>query len=149
MRNAASDGEQANRHQDTQHQYTLVMQSCGTQVAAASKRTGLAHPANGNGGMRSSTDFSLASASAQGYHNSYNYCVCARIRLYICPHTSFHLPRRLPKVLLHYVSAYVCVRILVYVSSCCYIFPSASIQTHTYTHQYKGCFHATSTSMNC
>jgi hypothetical protein len=99
--------------------------------------------------FRGITAFSLASASAQGYHYSYNYCVCARIRLYMCPHTSFHLPRRLPKVLLHYVSAYVCVRILVYVSSCCYIFPYASIQTHTYTHQYKGCFHATSTSMNC
>jgi hypothetical protein len=69
----------------------------------------------------------------------YSY-ICVRIRLFTCLGVC-------PKVLLHYVSACVCFRILVYVSSCCYICLDASMQAQ-HTPHYTCCFHATRTSMN-
>jgi hypothetical protein len=75
----------------------------------------------------------LASASAQSYYYSDYYYIC--VALYMCRHTTINVsaydfsPASCPKELLC-----LCVRILVYVSSCCYICPYASIHTQTQTH---------------
>ena len=72
------------------------------------------HPANSNGGMSSSTDFSLACASAQRYYYSYYYSYY----YYMCPHTN------------------ICVRICMFSHTgiCVFMLLYLSLCKHTHTH---------------
>jgi hypothetical protein len=97
------------------------------------------------------------------YVSAYDYIFVCILLLYVCVHTTFHLPRRLPKGtttlcvrICMFSHTGICVVMPLYLSLCKHTHTNTTIHMlfcpyasiHTQTHQYTCCFHATRTSMN-